>query len=110
MTSYRDTPPWEIGEPQPALLELLDEYLPAGPVLDAGCGTGELTTAQARRGLTALSVDLAEAAIARARAKAAAVAPEIGRLVTFRVGDALHPSLLPGPFGAVINSGFSIEI
>jgi SAM-dependent methyltransferase len=105
-SAYRDTPPWDIGEPQPALLALLDEYPPTGPVLDVGCGTGELALASARRGLTVLGIDLAEAAIAQARAKAAAVAPEVGRTAAFRVGDALHPALLPGPFGAVVDSGF----
>jgi SAM-dependent methyltransferase len=104
-SAYRDTPPWDIGEPQPALLALLDEYPPAGPVLDVGCGTGELTIALARRGLTILGVDLAEAAIAQARAKATAAAPEVGRTAAFSVGDALHPTLLPGPFGAVVDSG-----
>jgi hypothetical protein len=36
-SAYRDAPPWDIGQPQPALLSLLDEYPPAGPVLDVGC-------------------------------------------------------------------------
>lgn len=105
-SAYRETPPWDVGEPQPALMALLDEYPPTGPVLDAGCGTGDLALALAQRGFTVLGVDLAEAAITRARAKAAAAAPEVGRLVEFRVGDALHPGLLPGPFGAVVDSGF----
>ena len=73
--AYRERPPWDVGEPQPALMALLDEYLPTGPVLDVGCGTGELALALAQRGLTVLGVDLAEAAIAQARAKATAAAP-----------------------------------
>ena len=105
-STYRETPPWDVGEPQPALIALLDGYPPAGPVLDVGCGTGELALALAQRGLAVLGVDLAEAAIAQARAKAAAAVPEVGRLVEFRVGDALHPTLFPGPFGAVVDSGF----
>jgi SAM-dependent methyltransferase len=104
--AYQGTPPWDIGEPQPALLALLVEYPPTGPVLDVGCGTGALTLALAQRGLTVLGVDLAPAAIAQARAKAAAAAPDVARLVEFRVGDALQPSLLPGPFGAAVDSGF----
>ena len=104
-SAYRETPPWDVGEPQPALMALLDEYLPTGPVLDVGCGTGELALALAQRGLTVLGVDLAEAAITQARAKAATAAPGVGRL-EFRVGDALHPTLFPGPFGAVVDSGF----
>jgi SAM-dependent methyltransferase len=105
-SAYRETPPWDVGEPQPALMALLDEYPPTGPVLDVGCGKGELALALAQRGLTVLGVDLAEAAITQARAKAATAAPGAGRLVKFRVGDALHPALFPGPFGAVVDSGF----
>ncbi len=104
--AYRDTPPWDIGKPQPALIALLDEFPPAAPVLEVGCGTGNLSLALAQRGLTVLGVDVAEAAIAQARAKAAAAGPEVNRLIEFRVGNALHPSSLGGLFGAVVDSGF----
>lgn len=105
-SAYRERPPWDIGAPQPDLVSLLDEFPPAGPVLDIGCGTGELSISIARRGLEVLGVDFAEAAIVQARAKAAAAGPEIERLVEFRVGDALRPSAFEGPFGAVVDSGF----
>ena len=75
-------------------------------MLDVGCGTGDLALALAQRGLTVLGVDLAEAAINQAWAKAATAAPDVGRLVEFRVGDALHPTQFPGPFGEVVDSGF----
>jgi hypothetical protein len=52
-SAYRETAPWDIGEPQPAMLALLDEYPPTGPVLDVGCGAGALTFALARRDLAA---------------------------------------------------------
>ena len=104
-SAYGETPPWDIGEAQPDLIALFNEYPPAGPVLDLGCGTGDLALALARRGLTVLGIDLAEAAIHQARAKAAAVA-DVGRLTEFRVGDALHPAQFPGPFGSVVDSGF----
>ena len=30
--AYRETPPWEVGKPQPALLALFDEVPPAGQI------------------------------------------------------------------------------
>ena len=105
-SAYQGRPPWDIGAPQPELLALLDEFPPEGPALDVGCGTGTLSLALAERGLTVLGVDLAAGAIEQARAKALAAAPEVGARVRFEAGDALHPSRLPGPFGAVVDSGF----
>jgi SAM-dependent methyltransferase len=49
-------------------------------------------------------VDLAAAAIDKARAKAEAAGRTDG--ATFQVGDALHPAQLPGPFGSVVDTGF----
>jgi len=104
--AYRERPPWDVGEPQPALIALLDEYPPTGPVLDVGCGTGDLALFLAERGLSVLGVDLAEAAIAQARAKAAQRSPGVGQLVEFRVADGLHLTQIPEPFNAVIDSAF----
>ena len=104
-SAYRETPPWDIGAPQPDLLALLDAYPPTSPILDVGCGTGELALSLAQRGLTVLGVDLAEGAIAQARVKAANAAPGVSQRIEFRVADALHPSRL-GAFGAVVDSGF----
>jgi SAM-dependent methyltransferase len=104
--AYGGSAPWDVGVPQSDLITLLDEYPPTGPVLEVGCGTGDLALAIASRGIRVLGVDLTEAAIARARAKAAAADQEIARLVDFHVGDALHPSQFTGPFGSVVDSGF----
>lgn len=104
--AYRGTPPWDAGEPQPDLIGLLDELPPAGPVLDAGCGTGDLALELARRGLVVLGVDVAPRAIEKARAKAPAAGTAVSQRVEFQVGDALHPTRLSGPFGAVVDSGF----
>jgi hypothetical protein len=40
--SYEDGPaPWDVGEPQPAVVRVASEGGFAGAVLDAGCGTGD---------------------------------------------------------------------
>ena len=96
-SAYGETPPWDIGKPQPDLIALLNEFPPTGPVLEVGCGTGDPSIALAQRGLNVLGVDAAESAIAQARAKAAAD-PSAGGLVEFRGGDALPPENLPGPY------------
>ena len=69
--SYHDgPPPWDIGQPQPAIVRLASDGGFAGAVLDAGCGTGENALHLASLGLTVLGVDVAETALAIARAKA----------------------------------------
>jgi SAM-dependent methyltransferase len=104
--AYGEAAPWDIGAPQPAMVALLDEYPAAGPVLDVGCGTGDMSLEMARRGLVVLGVDSADAAIAEARARALAAGPEIAGRAEFRVGDATHPEALGVRFGAVVDSGF----
>lgn len=103
---YRETPPWDIGAAQPAILALLDAHPPAGPALDVGCGSGDHVIALARRGLRVVGVDVVQAAIEQARARADALPPEIADRVEFQVGDALRPALLGRRFGAVVDSGF----
>jgi len=103
---YRNIPPWDVGGPQPALSALFDEVPPMDPVLDVGCGSGDLAISLAQRGLQVTGVDFVEAAIAQAREKAAALPPEVANLVNFQVADALQPSLLQRQFGAVVDSGF----
>jgi ubiquinone/menaquinone biosynthesis C-methylase UbiE len=105
-TVYRDTPPWDVGKAQPALAALLDEHPPAEPVLDVGCGSGDLALELARRGLRVMGIDIVEAAIAQARAKADALGAEVAGRAEFRVADALRPSALGQSFGAVVDSGF----
>lgn len=103
---YQQTPPWDIGGPQPALEALMDELPPPGPVLDVGCGSGDHAIALARRGLQVLGVDIVAAAIDQARAKAAALPTELAERLEFQVADALRPALLERRFGAVVDSGF----
>ncbi|HEY7928282.1 MAG TPA: class I SAM-dependent methyltransferase [Candidatus Dormibacteraeota bacterium] len=100
--AYQATPPWEIGRPQPALAELFDAGEVSGSVLDAGCGTGELTMLAASRGLHAVGVDSSPRAIAMARERAAT------RGIAgagFEVGDALDLSFLHAAYDTVLDSG-----
>lgn len=78
--------PWDIGVPQPAFARLADAGLLTGRLLDVGCGTGENTLLAAGHGAEATGVDIAPAAIERARAKADAR----GLSARFEVGDALN--------------------
>lgn len=100
--AYDATPPWEIGRPQPALAKLFDSGEVSGSVLDAGCGTGELTLLAASRGLPATGVDSSPKAIAIARARATARDIHGAR---FEVGDVLDLSFLGARFDTVLDSG-----
>jgi SAM-dependent methyltransferase len=59
------------AEETPGDRGLLDRC--AGPVLDVGCGPGRLAAGLLARGVAALGVDISPAAVARARARGAAV-------------------------------------
>jgi SAM-dependent methyltransferase len=100
--SYHDGPaPWDIGEPQPAIVRLASEGGFAGDVLDAGCGSGENALLVASLGLSVLGVDVAETAIAMARAKAA----ERGIDARFEVADAFQFESLERTFETVLDCG-----
>jgi SAM-dependent methyltransferase len=103
---YREAAPWDIGDAQPALLQLVDDFPPKSPILDVGCGSGDLAIALARRGHDVLGVDFAERAIVLARDRSAALSPEVARRLRFAVADALTPSRLGERFAAVVDSGF----
>ena len=102
---YREPAPWDIGAPQPAMVDLLADVPPDGPALDVGCGSGDLALHLAGLGLDVLGVDFVDEAIAQARSRAAALPPDVSDRISFHVGDALRPSQF-GSFGAVVDSGF----
>ena len=68
--AYAGVPNWDIGRPQRAFVDLLDAGLVRSPVLDVGCGTGELSLFLARHGWDVLGVDLSPLAIRQATEKA----------------------------------------
>jgi SAM-dependent methyltransferase len=99
--AYAGTPPWDIGRPQPAFVELADAGAIVGRVLDVGCGTGEHALMAAERGLEATGIDAAPTAIELARAKAR----ERELDVRFLVADALDLPALGERFDTVLDSG-----
>jgi SAM-dependent methyltransferase len=103
---YQDTPPWEIGASQPAMSALLNKYPPTGPILDLGCGSGDLSIYLAQLGFQVLGIDFVEKAIVNAREKAGSFPAQVAQLLEFQVTDALRPSRLQRQFGAVVDSGF----
>lgn len=103
---YQDTPPWDIGRAQPAMSALLTEFPPQDPILDVGCGSGDLAIHLARLGHNVTGIDFVDTAIAHAQQKAQSLPADVARLLNFQVADALKPSLLKQQFGAVVDSGF----
>ena len=98
---YARTPPWDIGRPQPAFLELAAAGAVLGRVLDVGCGTGEHALMAAGLGLLATGVDSAPSAIAIAERKAR----ERGLPARFLVWNALELGALDERFDTVLDSG-----
>jgi len=97
--AYAGEAPWDIGRPQEALVNVADRV--AGPLLDAGCGTGEASLFFAERGLDVTGIDFLEEPIRRAAAKAA----DRGLTVDFRMADARELGLMAERFASVVDCG-----
>jgi cyclopropane fatty-acyl-phospholipid synthase-like methyltransferase len=96
---YSGKAPWDIGKPQSPFVAVADRI--SGPVLDAGCGTGETALFLAARGHRVTGIDFLEEAIRRARVKAA----ERGLSVEFLVKDATKLGDWGQRFASVIDCG-----
>src|SRR3989442_11836864 len=84
--AYKTRPPWDIGRPQPAFVELVQAgELNKGRVLDVGCGTGENALYLAEREFSVIGVDLSTRAIDVAKTKGS----ERKLKVDFRLANAL---------------------
>lgn len=98
---FEGPPPWNIGEPQPELAELIREGKVRGEVLDAGCGHAELALSLAADGYSVVGIDLSPTAIA-----AATQAARERNLpnATFVQGDITAFTGFDGRFDTIIDS------
>jgi cyclopropane fatty-acyl-phospholipid synthase-like methyltransferase len=96
---YAGPAPWDIGRPRGQFTAIADRV--KGPVLDAGCGTGEHALFFAGRGQRVVAIDFVDEAIRRARRKAA----ERGLTVEFLVKDATALAGWNERFASVIDCG-----
>jgi cyclopropane fatty-acyl-phospholipid synthase-like methyltransferase len=97
--AYQSKPPWDIGKPQPAFVNIADQI--TGSILDAGCGTGENALFLAERGHKVTGIDFLEQPVAEAKTKSQVR----GLQATFLVMDALHLKDIPEVFDSVIDCG-----
>jgi len=99
--AYRGQPPWEIGRPQRAFIDLEAAGRVGASVLDVGCGTGENALYLAERGHAVWGIDISTVAIERAMVKSHA-----RRLpVVFLAADALEPEAVGRTFETLTDCG-----
>jgi ubiquinone/menaquinone biosynthesis C-methylase UbiE len=103
ISAYEKTPPWDIGRPQLAVVDLHDSRDLTGRILDAGCGTGENAIFLAAKGSDVVGIDFTPRAIEIAQVKAF----ERDVDVEFLVGDVLELDYYfrEAAFDAVLDSG-----
>lgn len=89
------------AEMQRQIMSRLPADLTGARVLDAGCGTGQMTEALAMRGAEVVAVDISPSLVEIARRRL----PEtLSKRVSFRAGDMLCPDLGRFDYGVAMDS------
>lgn len=96
-----DVPPWDLGEPQPALVELEASGQLRSDILDAGCGLGENALFLAERGYRVTGFDASPTAIKRTRERAGARGVDLELVLA----DATRLECFEQRFNTVLDSG-----
>lgn len=78
---FAGPPPWNIGEAQPEMATLVESGAVTGPVLDVGCGVGDVTLLLASRGYDVIGVDVSIVAIDAATKRAEELGVDGARFV-----------------------------
>jgi SAM-dependent methyltransferase len=98
---FEGPPPWNIGEPQPEIAELIGQGKFRSDVLDAGCGVAEASLRLAAQGYTVVGIDVTPTAVAAATAAAA----ERGlTTATFVQADITSFTGYDGRFSTIVDS------
>ncbi|WP_101757311.1 class I SAM-dependent methyltransferase [Oceanicoccus sp. KOV_DT_Chl] len=99
---YEGQPAWDVGKPQKYFVEVFSESAPDSPVLDLGCGTGDLSEFVAGLGSEVLGVDFAPRAIDLAKERFSSPHHNL----SFKVHDAFKLEELETKFGTILDCCF----
>src|SRR3989475_7641797 len=95
-------PPWDTGITPPELERFVATH-PPGRAIDLGCGTGTNAVYLANHGWSAVGVDFAARAIAKARRRVRKAG--VASLCSFHVGDVTRLDFLAGSFDLALDIG-----